>query len=177
MQSGQSVQEHRGGPETLTCRLGRLLLDSGVQALLLHRAAHRLWQQRIPLLPAVLRRLNISLTGADLHPSASLGRGVRLIHSVGIIIGPEAMVGDNCDIFGGVVLGGRGGLRDADGVPCIGHDTVICVGAKVLGPVAVGHHVTIAAGSIVLDTVPDFCLAAGMPATVKKIPAGERPMP
>ena len=177
MQSSQSVQEHRGGSETLTCRLGRLLLDSGVQALLLHRAAHRLWRQRIPVLPAVLRRLNISLTGADLHQSASLGRGVRLIHSVGIIIGPEAVVGDNCDIFGGVVLGGRGGLRDADGAPNIGHDTVICVGAKILGPVAVGHHVTIAAGSIVFDPVPDFCLAAGMPATVKKIPAEERPLP
>jgi serine O-acetyltransferase len=169
MQSGASVQEHRSGPESLIARLGRLLLDSGTQALLLHRAAHWLWRQHMPLPAAVLRRLNIRRTGADLHPSAVIGCGVRLIHSVGIIIGPGAVVGDNCDIFGGVVLGGRGGACDTDGCPAIGHDTVLCVGAKILGPVCVGHHVTIAAGSVVLDAVPDTCLAAGMPAAVLKV--------
>jgi len=173
MQSGKPVQEHRGGPETLTGRLGRLLLDSGVQALLLHRAAHKLQQLGVPLLPELLRRLNISLTGADLHPSAVIGSGVRLIHSVGIIIGPDARVGENCDIFGGVVLGGRGGARETDGCPIIGHDTVVCVGAKILGPVTVGNHVTIAAGSVVLDSMPDYCLVAGMPATVLKVFGGE----
>ncbi|MGD0093750.1 MAG: serine acetyltransferase [Planctomycetota bacterium] len=149
-------------------RCGRLLLDSGTQALVLHRCAHALHRAHVPVLPALLRRLAILSTGADIHPAARLGRGVALIHSVGIVIGEGVLVDDYAEIYGGVVLGGRGGAREQDGFPHVKDDAVICVGAKVLGPITIGAHATVAAGAVVLDSVPDNSLAAGNPATIRK---------
>jgi serine O-acetyltransferase len=131
-------------------KIGRALLDSGVQALLLHRLAHAVHRYGIPVLPALIRRFNIVFTGADIHPAAAIGRQVSLIHSVGIIIGQGVVVEDGCEIFGGVVL-------------------VIGVGAKVLGRVTIGCRTTIAAGAVVLSSMPERSLVAGVPAGVKKI--------
>jgi serine O-acetyltransferase len=149
-------------------KLGRLILDSGAQALYLQHAAHALHRARIPLIPGLLRRLNIVLTGADLHPAARIGRNVSFIHSVGIVIGKGAEVGDDCDIYGGVVLGGLGGGRGEDGFPRIGKNSVLCVGAKILGPITIGRDSTVAAGAVVLSSVPAGALAAGVPATVRR---------
>lgn len=145
-----------------------LIFESGAQALLLHRWAHALYRAGIPILPMVIRRLTIWFCGADIHPGARIGRKVQLVHSVGIVIGREVVVGDRCHVYGNVTLGGRGGLRD-DGQPQIGSDTVICIGAIVLGKIRIGSGVTIAAGSVVLDPVPDHALAAGNPAVIKTI--------
>jgi serine O-acetyltransferase len=150
-------------------KIGRVLLDSGEQALLLHRLAHAVHRCGVPVLPSLIRRFNIVFTGADIHPAAALGKQVSLIHSTGIIIGQGVVVEDGCEIFGGVVLGGAGGGNINDGFPHIKYDTVIGVGAKVLGRVTIGCRTTIAAGAVVLSSMPERSLVAGVPAVVKKI--------
>ena len=170
MPDGQPVPRSRKAERSLIRRVARVLLDSGCQALLMHRLAHALYRRRVPLLPSVVRRCSITWTGADIHPAARIGRNVSFIHSVGIVIGEGVVVEDEVDIYGGVVLGGSGG-RDAppNEFPTICFDAVLCVGAKVLGPVTVGRHATVAAGAVVLESVPDWALAAGVPATVRRI--------
>ncbi len=168
MRDSPGLLRDRQTQHKLTKKIARLLLDSGTQSLWIHRLAHALYKRHVPILPAIVRRLNIILSGADIHPGARLGKGVSIIHSVGIVIGKDVIVGDFCEIYGGVTLGGKGGLRKDDGHPRIGSNTVICSGAMVLGPISVGKNVTIAAGAVVLDLVPDNCLVAGVPAVVKK---------
>lgn len=169
------IQRNRSRSAGIIVKAGRLLLDSGSQAVLLHRLAHFLFQKSVPVLPALIRRTNLFLTGADIYPSCQMGRGVVLIHSVGIVIADKAVIGDCCEIFGQVVLGGRGGGREADGAPVIGDNTVICIGARVLGPVSIGANVTVAAGAVVLTSVPDNRLAVGVPADIKKTYLQESP--
>ena len=76
----------------------------------------------------------------------------------------RVVVEDEVDIYGGVVLGALGGPNaPPNGFPTICFDAVLCVGAKVLGLVTVGRHATVAAGAVVLESVPDWALAAGVP--------------
>ena len=169
MQDSPDLLRDRQAQQGLTKRIARILLDSGAQAVCMHRIAHAFYRRHLPVLPAIVRRLNILLSGADIHPGAMLGKGVWIIHSVGIVIGKDVIVGDFCEIYGGVVLGGKGGSKEHDGHPRIGSNTVICSGAMVLGPVSVGKNVTVAAGAVVLDSMPDNCLVAGVPAVLKKM--------
>jgi len=166
MSDGSDVQKPRRPKRGLMERIGLVLLNSSVQAMILHRLAHGLYGARIPVLPDLVRRINIASTGADVHPAARIGKDVMFVHSVGIVIGDEVVVEDNVDIYSGVVLGRRGGTRENDGSPHILYNCVICSGAKVLGPVTVGPHATIAAGAVVLDNVPDHGLAAGVAARI-----------
>ena len=169
MSNREDLQKHRTRKSSLIHHLGRLLLDSGSQALCLHRIAHFLHLHGIPILPSIVRRLNVFLTGADIFPAATIGKNVVFIHSVGIVIGEQVVIEDNCDIYGQVVLGGSGGKTREDGQPHICRDSVICIGAKILGKITIGNCATVAAGSVVLQSVPEYALAAGTPATVKKI--------
>lgn len=166
MSDGSDVQKPRRPKHSLIERMGLVLLNSSVQAMILHRLAHWLHRARIPVLPDLVRRINIASTGADIHPGTRIGKDVMFVHSVGIVIGEEVVVEDNVDIYSGVVLGRRGGMREDDGSPHILYNCVICSGAKVLGPVTVGPHATVAAGAIVLDNVPDHGLAVGVPARI-----------
>ena len=168
-ENDQYSRRDRQRPRRLVELLGRIILDAGTQALLIHRLSHFLYRRRVPLIPSLVRRINLLMTGADIHPGASFGRNVVLIHSVGIVIGEGAVVGDCCEIYGGVVLGGRGGKRENDGYPHIQPNTVICSGAIVLGPITIGSNVTISAGAVVLDSVPDSCLVSGPVAEIRKI--------
>ena len=169
MPDSGDIRRDRQRDPGLRQKMARVLLDSGAQAVVLHRIAHALYKRDLPGPAAMVRRLNIFLTGADIHPAARLGPGVALIHSVGIIIGQGVVVEDGCDVYGGVVLGGVGGRREDDGFPHIRRNTVICVGAKVLGPITVGPGATVAAGAVVLTSVPVRALAAGVPSRVVKI--------
>jgi len=71
-----------------------LLLYPGLHAILIHRIAHRLWQLRVPLLPALLASVARLLTGIEIHPGARIGRRVFIDHGAGVVIGETAIVGD-----------------------------------------------------------------------------------
>ena len=82
------------------------------------------------------------LTGADIHPGAEIGGGLRLTHTAGVVIGRGVRIGSNVTLLHGVTLGGsaRGWFDGVyeDGYPDIGDETEIMAGAFVLGPIKVG---------------------------------------
>ena len=104
-------------------------------------------------------------TGIEIHPGASIGKGLFIDHGLGVVIGETAEIGDNCTIYHQVTLGGTGkehGKRH----PTLGSNVLVGAGAKVLGPVEIGDNTRIAAGSVVLQSLPCNCTAAGIPAIV-----------
>ena len=104
-------------------------------------------------------------TGVEIHPGATIGKGLFIDHGTGVVIGETAVIGDNCTLYQGVTLGGTGketGKRH----PTLGNNVMVGAGAKVLGPVKVGNNCKIAAGAIVLTDIPDNCTAVGVPAKV-----------
>lgn len=137
----------------------------GLHALLLHRLAHQLHRQRVPLIPRLISHLGRFFTGIEIHPGAQIGQGVFIDHGMGVVIGETAIIGDYSLIYQGVTLGGTGkeiGKRH----PTIGKNVVVGAGAKVLGNLNIGDNVRIGAGSIVLRHVPSDCTVVGIPGRV-----------
>lgn len=142
-----------------------LICYPGVHALVLHRIAHWLWQSRIPLLPRLLSHVGRFFTGIEIHPGATIGKGVFIDHGMGVVIGETAIVGDYCLIYQNATLGGTG-KQTGKRHPTLGDNVVVGAGAKVLGNISVGHNVRVGAGSIVLRDVPNDCTVVGIPGRI-----------
>ncbi|AZB73618.1 serine O-acetyltransferase [Synechococcus elongatus PCC 11801] len=148
----------RNGLEVLLCY-------PGFQALVCHRVAHWLYQQRLPVIPRLLSHLSRLLTGVEIHPGARLGQGIFIDHGMGVVIGETAIVGDYCLIYQGVTLGGTG-KQSGKRHPTLANNVVVGAGAKVLGNIQIGENVRIGAGSVVLRDVPSDCTVVGIPGRV-----------
>ena len=142
-----------------------LLLYSGVHAILAYRVAHKLYLGKHYFSARAVSQLARRVTGVEIHPGATIGKGFFIDHGMGVVIGETTEIGDNCSIYQGVTLGGTGkdiGKRH----PTLGNNVMVGAGAKVLGPFRVGDNSKIAAGAVVLREVPDDSTAAGVPAKV-----------
>jgi serine O-acetyltransferase len=142
-----------------------LICYPGVHALALHRVANWLWNLEIPLLPRFLSHLGRFLTGIEIHPGATIGKGVFIDHGMGVVIGETAIVGDYCLIYQNVTLGGTG-KQTGKRHPTLGKNVIVGTGAKVLGNINIGNNVRVGAGSIVLRDVPNDCTVVGIPGRI-----------
>lgn len=123
---------------------------------------------RLGVLSKLFSILNVVIFGLEVSPKVSIGGGLFLPHTVGTVLG-AARIGDNCTIMQGVTLGATDtdlGFN-ASGRPIIGNDVLIGAGAKVIGGVTVGDHARIGANAVVLQDVPAYALAVGVPALIK----------
>jgi serine O-acetyltransferase len=137
----------------------------GLQALFFHRLAHFLHRLRLPFIPRFISHIARFLTGIEIHPGATIGKGVFIDHGMGVVIGETAIVGDYALIYQGVTLGGTG-KQSGKRHPTLGENVVVGTGAKVLGNLNIGDNVRIGAGSVVLRDVPSDCTVVGVPGRI-----------
>lgn len=137
----------------------------GFHALVLHRISHWLWNLGMPIVPRLISHIARFMTGIEIHPGATIGRGVFIDHGMGVVIGETAIVGDYALIYQGVTLGGTG-KESGKRHPTLGDNVVVGAGAKVLGNIQIGHNVRIGAGSVVLREVPSDCTVVGVPGRI-----------
>jgi len=142
-----------------------LLYFKGFQAVQAYRVAHYLWKDGRIDLAYVMQSRTSEVFGIDIHPNARIGKGLMIDHAHSVVIGETAVVGDNVSMLHAVTLGGTG-KEEQDRHPKIGDGVLIGAGAKVLGNIHVGRCSRIAAGSVVLDNVPEKSTVAGVPAKV-----------
>lgn len=148
-----------------TSRIEVLTLYSGLHALLMYRVAHKLQVKGYTYPARLISQSAKFLTGIEIHPGATIGKGLFIDHGSGVVIGETTIIGDNCTIYQGVTLGGTGketGKRH----PTLGNNVMVGSGAKLLGSFTVGDNSKIAAGAVVLGDVPENCTAVGVPAKV-----------
>jgi len=148
--------------------VGKLLLAPNVRAVVWFRVAHALAGARLLPLALLVRARILRIAGADIHPLASIGPGLYLVHSSGVVIGPDVVIGARCRMHHGVTLGGSVHLADAPSPawagPTLGDDVVLGAHAVLLGAVRVGSRATVGANAVVVDDVPDGATVAGVPA-------------
>jgi serine O-acetyltransferase len=101
----------------------------------------------------------------DINPAARIGRGIFLDHATGLVVGQTAVIEDNVSMLQDVTLGGTGKER-GDRHPKIRRGVMIGAGAKILGNIEIGECCRVAAGSVVLQSVPRNTTVAGVPARV-----------
>ena len=137
----------------------------GLQALSLHRFAHWLHTLGLPFIPRFISYLSRFFTGIEIHPGATIGKGVFIDHGMGVVIGETAIIGDYALIYQGVTLGGTG-KESGKRHPTLGENVVVGAGAKVLGNLQIGSNVRIGAGSVVLRDVPSDSTVVGIPGRI-----------
>ena len=154
--------DHHGdaSPRSL---LGAVVLD-GFAILVTHRMRTAARRLHVPGVGHALRLLQTSIFGVEIGKDVEIGRGVYFVHSLGIVIGGTAKIGDRVRFMGNNTVGTA---RD-DGYPVIEDDVVVGCGARILGPVHVGKGAVIGANAVVLHDVPAGALAVGVPAIVRK---------
>ena len=122
-----------------------------------------LYLKHLLFLARLISQLGRFFTGIEIHPGATIGKGLFIDHGMGVVIGETTEIGDDVTLYHGVTLGGTGkdkGKRH----PTVGNKVVIGAGAKVLGPINIGDNSKIGSNSVVLKDVPSGATAVGIPA-------------
>ena len=148
-----------------TSRWAVLLSYPGLHALFYHRIAHGFYGCKLVFIARLISQLARWLTGIEIHPGATIGKGLFIDHGMGVVIGETSVIGSNVTLFQGVTLGGTGkekGKRH----PTLGNNVVVGAGAKVLGNIHIGDNVSIGANSVVIREVPPNSTVVGVPGRI-----------
>jgi serine O-acetyltransferase len=146
----------------------------GFHAILLHRLAHWLWRRQVTTLARFVSHMGRFLTGIEIHPGAKIGRRFFIDHGMGVVIGETSEIGNDVTIYQGVTLGGTSTQR-IKRHPTIEDSVTIFSGAAVLGPVTVGRHSRVGAGSVLVTSVPPHSTVVGIPGRIVKHEAQHTP--
>jgi len=139
----------------------------GVWALFFYRISNAMYKKNLRFLPRLISAIGQFLTTVDIHPGATIGRGVFIDHATGVVIGETAEIGNNVLIYQQVTLGGVS-LNKGKRHPTVEDGVTIGAGAKVLGNITIGKDAKIGANSVVIKDVPSECTAVGVPAHIAK---------
>jgi serine O-acetyltransferase len=150
-----------------------LVIWPGVHALLAHRIAHALHNAGVPFLPRLIAGIARSVTGIEIHPAATIGTGFFIDHGMGVVVGETAEIGNDVTLYQGVTLGGTG-FATGKRHPTVQDNVTIGSGAKLLGPITVGHGSKIGANSVVIHDVPPNSTVVGNPGHPVRV-EGRRP--
>ena len=144
-----------------------VLAYPGFHGLQVYRVAHWLWERNLRTFARFVSHIGRFLTGIEIHPGAKIGRRFFIDHGMAVVIGETSEIGDDVTIYQGVTLGGTS-TQKGKRHPTIEDSVTIFSGAKVLGPITVGRHSRIAAGSVLVTSVPAHSTVVGIPGKVVK---------
>ena len=137
----------------------------GLHALWGYRLAHRLWTGEHLLAGRLVSELVRLVTGVDIHPGATIGPGLFIDHATGVVVGETTEIGEDVTLYQGVTLGGTS-LERGKRHPTVGDRVTIGAGAKVLGPITIGHDSRVGANAVVVRDVPPDSVVVGVPGQV-----------
>jgi serine O-acetyltransferase len=148
----------------------------GLLAIAVHRIAHELYLRNVPIVPRVMSEWAHTRTGVDIHPGATIGRGVFIDHATGVVIGETARIGHRVKIYQGVTLGAQSFPLDEHGHPIkhvrrhptVEDDAIIYANATILGgDTVVGRGSIIGANVFLMESVPPHSLVVSEHARLK----------
>jgi len=142
------------------------LLYPSIHAIFIHRISHGLFKRKFFFLARLLSQITRFFTGIEIHPGATIGKGLFIDHGMGVVIGETSIIGDNVTIYHQVTLGGTGkecGKRH----PTIEDDVVIGAGAKVLGNITIAKGTKIGGNTVVLKDSYKNSTVVGVAGTMK----------
>lgn len=158
------VQAAYEGDPAATSRMEVVVSYPGLYAVTVHRLAHELYLQKVPILPRVMSEIAHSKTGIDIHPGATIGEGFFIDHGTGVVIGETTVIGKNVKLYQGVTLGAISFPKDKKtGILMKGHkrhpnvedNVVIYAGATILGgDTVIGHDSEIGGNVWLMESIP-----------------------
>lgn len=144
-----------------------ILAYPGVEAIVVYRLAHVLYEQQVPLIPRMMSELIHRKTGIDIHPGATIGRRFYIDHGTGIVIGETCVIGDEVKLYQGVTLGALSVKKAAVSAkrhPTIEDHVTIYAGATILGgETVIGRHSTIGGNVWLTQSVAASSIVSAKP--------------
>lgn len=135
-----------------------ILSYPGLEAIVVHRLAHFLFKNGVPVIPRIMSEHVHGKTGIDIHPGATIGESFCIDHGTGIVIGETTVIGNNVKIYQGVTLGAlsvKKDLQDKKRHPTVEDDVTIYAGATILGgETVIGKGSTVGGNTWVTKSVP-----------------------
>ena len=106
-------------------------------------------------------------------PTYTIGRGLKINHTVGgIVINSRAKIGNYCYLSNGVIVG-QSSVEDPWSVPNIGNYVHLAPNSKVFGKITVGDHALIGTDCVVRYNVPPNSCIVGNPARIVRMGGGK----
>jgi serine O-acetyltransferase len=148
-----------------------ILLYPGFWAVVMHRAAHWLFEGRMFFLARLINHLARFFTGIDIHPGATIGRHLFIDHGF-TVIGETAYIGNDVTIYQCVTLGGTNPANGMGGKrhPTLEDGVIVGSGAQILGPITVGAGARVGANAVVTDDVAPGTTMVGWKARPTHVP-------
>jgi len=148
------------GDPAAKCEEEVILAYPGLAAVTVHRIAHFLYQNDVPLLPRIMSEHIHHQTGIDIHPGATIGDSFFIDHGTGVVVGETTMIGANVKIYQGVTLGAlsvKKTMACKKRHPTIEDNVTIYAGATILGGETVIGKDSIIGGNVwLVRSVPPF---------------------
>lgn len=163
------VQDYNTYKLTPIKLIAGIFIGSTFFLIALYRLSNWFSNSNLHFVANVLINIERILYSCEIDASSEIGPGLRIVHSVGIVIGPRVIVGQNFRLHQNVTIGMRGRMNEEWITPRIGNNVTIYAGAAVLGRITIGDNVVIGANSVVIKNVPSNTIVAGVPAKVIKI--------
>ena len=134
----------------------------GVQAMVVHRVANRIYRLGAPIVPRIMSELAHSETGIDIHPAATIGAGIFIDHGTGVVVGETSIIGERVRIYQGVTLGALSlptakvrALSAEKRHPTIEDNVIIYANATILGgETVIGKGAVIGGNCWITESVP-----------------------
>ncbi|HWL13842.1 MAG TPA: serine O-acetyltransferase EpsC [Ureibacillus sp.] len=158
------IQAAYNGDPATTSTEEILLSYPSIQTITIHRIAHELYKEGVPVIPRIMSEYAHQLTGIDIHPGASIGEYFFIDHGTGVVIGETCTIGKNVKIYQGVTLGAKSFPLDEHGNPIKGikrhpnieDNVVIYAGATILGgDTTIGQNSVIGGNIWLTQSVPE----------------------
>ncbi|MCR5732005.1 MAG: serine acetyltransferase [Sphaerochaetaceae bacterium] len=140
-----------------------ILCYPAVRALTVHRVAHHLYKEGVPLIPRMMNEIIHRETGMDIHPGAEIGKSFFVDHGTGVVIGETTVIGDNVKLYQGVTLGALSFPKDGCGAlirgtkrhPTIKNNVTIYANATILGDITIGENSVIGSSAWITRDIED----------------------
>jgi len=131
-----------------------------------HKVSRWLSDRRLTWLSYLIDTVIRIVYAARIPAAAEIHSTVHFSHNaLAVVVTKESRIGPRSIIGTHVMLGSRWPLK---GAPHIEEDVIVHTGARVIGPVRIGRGSVIGANAVVLEDIPPFSLAVGVPAIIKK---------
>ncbi len=144
-------------------RIEVLLLYPHIKALIAYKISHGLYKKKRFFLARWVSNIGRHITGIEIHPGATIGKGLFIDHGMGVVIGETAVVGNNVTMFHGATLGGTGNEKGKRH-PTVGDNVVIGAAAKILGNIYIASGTKVGANAVVLNDTKPNATVVGIPA-------------
>lgn len=148
-------------PDEKEVQLNKVLTRIELQGILLYRLARNYFLANDIYAADKCSSLARFLSGFEIYYSADIGKGLKINHGLGLVVGARTKIGDNVLLHQGVTFGDKN-----NGRPVVGNNVVVYAGAKILGNVNVGDNCIIAANCVCFIDVPANKTVVGIPAKI-----------